>query len=85
MAFYIDTIEQTKAEGGAINEYGKREKQSGTYEQACSAFYTKCANVSNDLITEATPDKNHYFMDIRIVDSKGGVLKKDVLGKHKEA
>ena len=37
MAFYIDTIEQVKAETG-VNEYGKREKQSGTYEQALSAY-----------------------------------------------
>lgn len=85
MAFYIDTIEQTKGEGGAINEYGKREKQSGTYEQAQSAYFTKLANVANDIITEETPNKNHYFMDIRIVDSKGGVVKKDSVGQHVEA
>jgi hypothetical protein len=83
MAFYIDTIEQVKAETG-VNEYGKREKQNGTYEQALSAYYTKLSNVSNDIITEETPDKNHYFMDIRIVDSKGGVKKKDRVGSFQE-
>ena len=83
MAFYIDTIEQVKAENG-VNEYGKREKQNGTYEQALSAYYTKLSNVSNDIITEETPDKNHYFMDIRIVDSKGGVKKKDRVGSFQE-
>lgn len=83
MAFYIDTIEQVKAEDG-VNEYGKREKQNGTYEQALSAYYTKLSNVSNDIITEDTPDKNHYFMDIRIVDSKGGVKKKDRVGSFQE-
>lgn len=83
MAFYIDTIEQVKAETG-VNEYGKREKQNGTYEQALSAYYTKLSNVSNDIITEETPDKNHYFMDIRIVDSKGGVKKKDRVGTFQE-
>lgn len=86
MAFYIDTIEQTKNKDDAtkIDEYGKREKQSGTYEQTLSAFFTKLSNVANDIITEATPDKNHYFMDIRIVDSKGGVLKKDSVGTYQE-
>ena len=84
MAFYIDTIEQTKGENGTINEYGKREKQSGTYEQAQSAYFTKLANVSNDLITEETPDKNHYFMDIRIVDAKGGCKMKHKLGTYVE-
>ena len=83
MAFYIDTIEQVKAETG-VNEYGKREKQNGTYEQALSAYYTKLSNVSNDIITEETPDKNHYFMDIRIVDSKGGAKKKDRVGSFQE-
>ncbi len=80
MAFYIDTIEQVKAEGGVINEYGKREKQSGTYEQTLSAFFTKLSNVANDI----GEGKNHYFMDIRIVDSKGGVLKKDSVGEYQE-
>ena len=83
MAFYIDSVEQVKAETG-VNEYGKREKQNGTYEQALSAYYTKLSNVSNDIITEETPDKNHYFMDIRIVDSKGGVKKKDRVGSFQE-
>ena len=83
MAFYIDTIEQVKAETG-VNEYGKREKQNGTFEQALSAYYTKLSNVSNDIYTEDTPDKNHYFMDIRIVDSKGGVKKKDRVGSFQE-
>lgn len=86
MAFYIDTIEQTKGtEEGSINEYGKREKQSGTYEQALSQYYTKLGNVANDIITEATPNKNHYFMDIRVTDSKGGVVKKDSVGQYVES
>lgn len=81
MAFYLDTIEQVKgAEEGQINEYGQRTKQN-SYESALTAFYTKLGNVANDLI-EADATKNHYFMDIRIVDSKGGVLKKDKVGTH---
>lgn len=81
MAFYIDTIEQVKGtEEAPINEYGKREKKA-SYEDALTAFYTKLGNVSNDLIS-ADPTKSHYFMDIRIVDSKGGVVKKDQLGTY---
>ena len=81
MAYYLDKIEQVKgAEEGTINEYGSRAKQS-SYEAALTAFYTSLGNVANDLI-EADSTKNHYFMDIRIVDSKGGVLKKDQLGTY---
>ena len=84
MAYYIDTIEQVKGEEeGTINEYGKREKQSGTFEQAQSAFFTKLANVSNDLVT-IDSSKKHYFMDIRIVDSKGGVLEKKSIGTYQD-
>lgn len=80
MAFYIDTIEQVKTEEGKVNEYGKREKKDGTFEQVESSYFTKLANVANDLITPENPDKNHYYMDIRIVDSTGGVLEKKTLG-----
>ena len=84
MAFYLDKIEQVKGtEEGQINEYGSRVKQA-TYEAALTAFYTSLGNVANDLV-EADPTKNHYFMDIRIVDSKGGVLKRDSVGTHQQA
>ncbi len=83
-AFYIDTIEQVKGtEEGSISEYGARTKKA-SYEAALTDFYTKLGNVSNDLITPETPNKNHYFMDIRIVDSKGGVVKKDKVGDYVE-
>ena len=83
MAYYIDTIEQAKGEEG-INEFGKREKQNGTFEEVESKYFKKLSDVANDIITEETPDKNHYFMDIRIVDSLGGVKKKDRVGKYQE-
>lgn len=80
MRYYIDTIEQTKGENDTINEYGKREIQpiSKTYEEILSVYFTKLANVSNDI----GEGKNHYYMDIRIVDSTGGVVKKDKVGEY---
>lgn len=79
MAYYLDKIEQVKGtEEGTINEYGSRTKQA-SYEAALTAFYTSLGNVANDLI-EADSTKNHYFMDIRIVDGLGGVVKRDSLG-----
>ena len=76
MAFYIDTIEQTKGEENAINEYGKREKWALDYQQVLSKYFKKLSDVSADI----GEDKSHYYMDIRIVDSNGGVLKKDKVG-----
>ena len=80
MAFYIDTIEQIKGEENTINEYGKREKWELDYEQVLSKYFKKLSDVSADI----GEDKNHYYMDIRIVDSNGGVIKKDKVGKYQE-
>ena len=83
MRYYIDTIEQVKTENeGEVNEYGKREIQpkTKTYEEILSAYYVKLGNVANDI----GEGKNHYYMDIKIVDSDGGVLKKDKVGQRVE-
>ena len=81
--FYLDSIEQVVGtEEAPINEYGARTKYA-SFEAAQTAFYTKLTNVSNDLIT-SDPEKKHYFLDIRITDSNGGVVKKDRLGVHQE-
>lgn len=79
MRYYIDTIEQTKGENDSVNEYGKREIQSAdkSYEEVLSAYYVKLGNVANDI----GEGKNHYYMDIKIIDSDGGVLKKDKVGQ----
>lgn len=82
MAYYVDTIEQVKGESG-VNEYGKREKK-GTFAEARTAFFQKLTNVSNDLVDD-DPEKKHYFMDIRIVNSLGGIEKEDTLGTYKES
>ena len=67
MNYYIDTIEQVKGtEEGSINEYGARSKEGTDFNVVLSKYYTKLANVSNDI----GEGKNHYYMDIRIVDSK---------------
>lgn len=81
MRYYIDTIEQVKGEEGAVNEYGKREiqKEDKTYEEVLSAYYVKLGDVANDI--GDSDDKKHYYMDIKITDSDGGVLKKDKVGK----
>lgn len=84
--YYIDTIEQTKGtEEGTINEYGKRDKWDLPFEQVQSKYFKKLSDVAADLIT-IDPEKNHhYYMDIRITDTTGGVLQKDKVGTMQEA
>lgn len=72
MKFYIVTIEQINAEGG-YSEYGKVEKVD-TEELALSKFYKKLSDVSADL------GVGHTYMDIKIFNSEGGCIKKDVVG-----
>lgn len=85
MRYYIDTIEQVKTDEGGVNEYGKRELQPATksFEEVESAYFTKLANVSNDIGDDES--KKHYYMDIKIVNSDGGIEKKDKVGKRVEA
>lgn len=73
MKYYLDTIEQVRDQSGALTEYGKREKKD-SYEAARTAFYDKLKNVSNS--------SSHVFLDARIVDSTGGVVKKDSIGEY---
>lgn len=85
MAFYIDTIEQTKGtEEGAINEYGKREKWDLPQPQVEAKYFKKLSDVSADIIGGGKENASHYYMDIRIVDSTGGTVKKDKVGKQQE-
>ena len=76
MKYYLDTIEQIKGETeGTYTEYGKREKKDD-YNTALTAFYDKLKNVSNSA--------QHVFLDIRIVNSQGGCVKKDFIGAYIE-
>lgn len=76
MQFYIDSIEQI-IKDGAHTEYGGREKV-GDENTALSKYYKKLSDVSADL------GKNHTYMDIKITNSLGGIVKKDQIGKYVE-
>lgn len=74
MKYYLDTIEQIHAtEEGKYTEYGNREKKE-TYQAALTDFYTKLTNVSNSEV--------HTYLDIKIVNSKGGIEKEDKIGAY---
>ena len=84
MRYYIDTIEQVKTDEGGVNEYGARTIQPAdkTFEEVESAYFTKLAAVANDI--GEGDSKKHYYMDIKIVNSDGGIEKKDKIGKRVE-
>lgn len=82
--YYIDTIEQVKGtEEGTFSVYGKREQWKLPFEQVESKYFKKLSDVTADLVT-IDDTKNHYFMDIRIVDYKGAVLEKKTVGQYQE-
>ncbi|MBQ1293394.1 MAG: hypothetical protein IIY21_05110 [Clostridiales bacterium] len=76
MKFYIETIEQTLNDD-ALTEYGKTEKVD-TEQAALTKFYKKLSDVAADI------GKNHTYMDIKIVNSLGGCIKKDSIGEYVE-
>lgn len=79
MSFYVFTIEQIRGESeGTYSEYAGT-KKFGDEQAADVYFYTRCAEVSNALKT------THTYMDIKIVNSLGGIIKKDTIGKYIES
>lgn len=79
MSFYVFTIEQIRGESeGTYSEYAET-KKFGDQQAAEVHFYTRCAEVSNALKT------THTYMDIKIVNSLGGIIKKDTIGSYIES
>lgn len=77
MKYYVNTIEQVKTENeGEYNEYSGTTKYADE-KTATTKFYEKLTNVSNSAV--------HVWMDIKIVNSEGGVVKKDFIGKYIES
>lgn len=74
MKYYLFSIEQTLIDG-TLNEYAKVEKYD-TLQSATTNFYQKLGNVSADI------DKNHTYMNIKIVNSFGVVVKEDTIGAY---
>ena len=87
MFYYIDTIEQVKAAEDfqwTVNEYGARTKYTETIDEVRSIYYKKLSDVANDLVTIDPETKHHYYMDIKIVNSDGGIEEKAKLGTRQE-
>lgn len=76
MKYYIMTIEQYTASGAeAKTEQAKVEKKN-TYDSALSYFYNVLKTVADSAA--------HNFLDAKIVQSDGTIIKKDVYGAYVE-
>lgn len=74
MKFYVDQIEQVKTDvEGQYNEYGSRTIKPD-YPSARTFFYQRLTEVSNS--------STHVYLDIKITESNGGIIKKDSIGEY---
>ena len=73
MKYYIFTIEQYTQEGQYV-EGGKMYFSSDNYDTVLMKFYNRLAEIANSAV--------HNFLDIKIVQSDGGIVKKDVYGAY---
>jgi len=78
MAYYVLIIEQIKGESeGTYNEYASVKKYAD--EQSAEVyFYTRCSEIANAI------GKTHYYGHLKIMNSLGGVIKQDTIGKYVE-
>ena len=75
MKYYVLTIEQIHNDS-QLAEYATK-SDGMSQKQAMTTFYDKCSAVNKDL-----SDNGHTFMDIKVVNSTGGVVKRDQLGQY---
>lgn len=73
MKFYVFAIEQTLIEG-VYNEYAPAVKKYDTYKQAETYFHTRLGELANS--------QSHTYAELKIINSKGGIEKKDRIGSY---
>ena len=77
MSYYVLTIEQAKDKDNpeVTNEYANVKKYADQ-QSAEVYFYTRCSEIANAL------GKTHYYGHLKIMNSLGGVIKQDTIGKY---
>ena len=76
MKYYVFSVEQLHNSEGKLIEYATK-SDALSQQGAMTAFYDKCSAVNKDL-----SDNGHTFMDIKVVNSMGGIVKRDQLGQY---
>lgn len=74
MKYYIMTIEQYTGQGAEQKSEQSKVQKENTYDSALSYFYNTLKTVADSAA--------HNFLDIKIVQSDGGIIKKDVYGAY---
>lgn len=75
MKYYVFAIEQTLIDG-EYNEYSPAVKKYDTYKEAEVYFHTRLGELANS--------KSHTYAELKIINSKGGIEKKDTTGEYVE-
>mgnify|MGYP007133776355 CR=1 FL=1 len=75
MKYYVFALEQTLIDG-EYNEYAPAVKKYNDYQSAETYFFTRLGEIANST--------SHTFGMLKIVNSKGGLLKEDSTGEYVE-
>lgn len=76
MKYYIMTIEQYTAQGAETHTEQSKVEKKNTLDSALGYFY--------DTLSTVAKSAAHNFLDIKITQSDGGIIKKDVYGAYVE-
>ena len=74
MKYYVMTIEQYTAAGAEKPTEQSKVEKKNTEDSALSYFYNTLKTVADSAA--------HNYLDIKIVKSDGGIIKKDVYGAY---
>ena len=77
MKYYVITFEQVHTDQGYAEYATKGDPK--TEKQATSDYYDKCSAINKDL-----GENGHSFADVKVVNSTGGIIKDEKIGKYVE-
>ena len=75
MKYYVFAIEQTYIEG-EYNEYSPAVKKYNDMKTAQTYFFTRLGELANS--------PSHVYAELKIINSVGGIMKKDSIGEYVE-
>ncbi len=74
MKYYVMTIEQYTPQGQETKTEQSKVEKKNTEDSALSYFYNTLKTVADSAA--------HNYLDIKIIKSDGGIIKKDVYGAY---
>lgn len=74
MKYYVMSIEQYTPQGSETRTEQSKVEKKNTLDSALSYFYNILKTVADSAA--------HNFLDVKIIRSDGGIIKKDVYGEY---